>query len=53
MIRESAAFPCLAAGGKTHAAVDGRCIPAEPGRFATLIVAFRSEYTRYSSLNSL
>ena len=29
-----------------------RCIPAETGRYAALIVALRSEYTRYSSLTS-
>ena len=38
---------------KTHAAFDGRCIPAEPPRFAALCVAFRSKYTRYSSLTRL
>ena len=47
--------PGLAAGGKTHAAqfsrwgLDRRSIPAEPRRFAPLIVAFRSKYTRASS----
>ena len=44
---------CLTAGGKTHAAFDGRCIPAEPPRFAGLGVALRSKYTRYSSLARL
>ena len=43
----------LTACGKTHAAFDGRCIPAEPPRFAGLCVAFRSKYTRYSSLTRL
>ena len=43
----------LTACGKTHAAFDGRSIPAEPRRFAPLIVAFRSKYTRYSSLTRL
>ena len=43
----------IAAGGKTRAAFERRCIPAEPRRFAPLIVAFRSEYTRYSSLTRL
>jgi len=38
---------------KSHAAFERRCIPAEPGRYAALIVAFRSEYTRYSSLTRL
>ena len=41
------------AGGKTHAAFDGRCIPPEPPRFAGLCVALRSKYTRYSSLARL
>ena len=46
---------CLTACGKTHAAqfsrwgLDGRCIPAEPPRFAGLCVALRSKYTRASS----
>ena len=39
--------------GKTNAAFDGRCIPAEPPRFAGLCVALRSKYTRYSSLARL
>ena len=43
----------LAACGKTHAAFERRCIPAEPGRCAALVVAFRSENTRYSSLMRL
>ena len=43
----------LAVCGKTHAAFDGRSIPAEPRRFAALIVAFRPKYTRYSGLTRL
>ena len=43
----------LTACGKTHAAFDGRSIPPEPRRLAALIVAFRSKYTRYSSLTRL
>ena len=43
----------LAACGKTHAAFDRRSIPAEPLRFAAFCVAFRSKYTRYSSLTRL
>ena len=43
----------LTACGKTHAAFDRRCIPAEPLRFAPFCVAFRSKYTRYSSLTRL
>ena len=43
----------LAACGKTHAAFDRRCIPAEPLRFAPFCVAFRSKYTGYSSLTRL
>ena len=43
----------LTACGKTHAAFGRRSIPAEPRRFAPLIVAFRSKYTRYSSLTRL
>ena len=43
----------LTACGKTHAAFDRRCIPAEPLRFAPFFVAFRSKYTRYSSLTRL
>ena len=43
----------LTPGGKTHAAFDGRCIPSEPRLCEALIVAFRSEYTRYSSLTRL
>ena len=39
----------LAACGQSHAAFDRRCIPAEPRRFAPLIVALRSKYTRASS----
>ena len=45
--------PRLAACGKTHAAFDRRSIPAEPLRFAAFCVAFRSKYTRYSSLTRL
>ena len=45
--------PALTAGGKTHAAFDRRSIPPEPRRCAPLIVAFRSKYTRYSSLTRL
>ena len=43
----------LTACGQSHAAFGRRCIPAEPRRFASLIVAFRSKYTRYSSLTRL
>ena len=49
----------LAACGETHAAFERRSIPPEPPphrenwRFAALSVAFRSEYTRYSSLTRL
>ena len=43
----------LAACGGTHAAFDRRSIPAEPLRFAAFCVAFRSKYTRYSSLTRL
>ena len=43
----------LTACGKTLAAFDARCIPPEPRRFAALCVAFRSKYTRYSSLTRL
>ena len=45
----------LTACGQSHAAqfsrwgLGRRCIPAEPRRFASLIVAFRSKYTRASS----
>ncbi len=46
-------YPGLTACGKSHAAFERRCIPAETGRCAALIVAFRSEYTRYSSLTRL
>ena len=45
--------PRLAACGKTHAAFGRRCIPPEPLRFAPFFVAFRSKYTRYSSLTRL
>ena len=43
----------LTACGQSHAAFGQRCIPAEPRRLASLIVAFRSQYTRYSSLTRL
>ncbi len=43
----------LTACGETPAAFERRCIPAEPRRFAALCVAFRSKYTRYSSLTRL
>ena len=43
----------LTACGKTHAAFGAGCIPAEPLRFAPFCVAFRSKYTRYSSLTRL
>ena len=43
----------LTACGKTQAAFDRRSIPAEPLRFAAFCVAFRSKYTRYSSLTRL
>ena len=43
----------LAAGGKTLAAVERRGIPPEPRLYEVLIVAFRSEDTRYSSLTRL
>ena len=43
----------LTACGKTHAAFERRSIPAEPLRFAPFCVAFRSKYTRYSSLTRL
>ena len=39
--------------GKAHTAFDGRCIPSEPRLCEALIVAFQSEYTRYSSLTRL
>ena len=45
--------PGQTTGSETHAAFGRRSIPAEPRRFAPLIVAFRSEYTRYSSLTRL
>ena len=38
---------------ETHVAFGRRSIPAEPRRYAPLIVAFRSEYTGYSSLTRL
>ena len=43
----------LAACGETQAAFGRRSIPAEPLRFAPFCVAFRSKYTRYSSLTRL
>ena len=43
----------LTACGETQAAFERRCIPAEPRRYAALCVAFRSKYTRYSSLTRL
>ena len=43
----------LAACGETQAAFERRSIPAEPLRFAPFCVAFRSKYTRYSSLTRL
>ena len=43
----------LTACGETQAAFERRCIPPEPRRFAALCVAFRSKYTRYSSLTRL
>ena len=39
--------------GETQAAFGRRCIPPEPLRFAPFFVAFRSKYTRYSSLTRL
>ena len=47
--------PGQTTGDETHAAqfsrwgLGRRCIPAEPRRFAPLILAFRSKYTRASS----
>ena len=49
----AAVVRALTACGKTHAAFDRRSIPAEPLRFAPFCVAFRSKYTRYSSLTRL
>ena len=43
----------LTACGETPAAFERRCIPPEPRRSAALCVAFRSKYTRYSSLTRL
>ena len=43
----------LAACGKSHAAFERRCIPPEPRLYEALCVAFRSKYTRYSSLTRL
>ena len=50
---QSREHPLLTACGETQAAFERRCIPAEPRRFAALCVAFRSKYTRYSSLTRL
>ena len=47
------AVAALTACGKTHAAFERRCIPAEPRLYEALCVAFRSEYARYSSLTRL
>ena len=44
-----AIHPGQTTGSETHAAFGRRSIPAEPRRFAPLIVAFRSKYTRASS----
>ena len=55
----SRAILSLTACGETQAAqfsrwgLERRCIPAEPRRFAAFCVAFRSKYTRYSSLTRL
>ena len=49
----SRTLPLLTACGKSHAAFDARCIPAEPLAFGSLIVALRSKYTRYSSVARL
>ena len=52
--RRSAGDPTgQTAGDETHAAFGRRSIPAEPRRCAPLVVAFRSKYTRYSSLTRL
>ena len=51
--RTRAPVATLTACGQTHAAFDRRSIPAEPLRFAAFCVAFRSKYTRYSSLTRL
>ena len=48
-----AIHPGQTTGGETHVAFGRRSIPAEPRRFAPLIVALRSKYTRYSSLARL
>ena len=48
-----AIHPGQTTGDETHAAFGRRSIPAEPRRCAPLIVALRSEYTRYSSLTRL
>ena len=53
LVRHREVGRTLAACGKTHAASARRCIPSEPPRFAGLRVAFRSKYTRYSSLTRL
>ena len=55
----SRAILSLTACGETQAAqfsrwgLERRCIPAEPRRFTAFCVAFRSKYTRYSSLTRL
>ena len=48
-----AIHPGQTAGDETQAAFGRRSIPAEPRRCAPLVVAFRSKYTRYSSLTRL
>ena len=45
--------PGQAACRQSLVAFERRCIPAERPRFASLIVALRSKYTRYSSLARL
>ena len=50
---ELGAVGVLTACGKSHAAFERRCIPAEPRLYEALCVAFRSKYTRYSSLTRL
>ena len=52
-MRASSGKTGSAAGGKALAAFERRCIEAEPPRLAALGVAFRSGYTRYSSLTRL
>ena len=48
-----AIHPGPTACSETRAAFGRRSIPAEPRRCAPLVVAFRSKYTRYSSLTRL